>query len=24
MMKFESKENNGEEAIVYPRKVLTL
>jgi hypothetical protein len=24
MMKFESEENNGEEAIVYPRKVLAL
>jgi hypothetical protein len=24
MMKFESEENNGEEAIIYPRKVLTL
>jgi hypothetical protein len=24
MMKFESKENNGEEAIVYPGKVLAL
>jgi hypothetical protein len=24
MMKFEYKENNGEQLIVYPRKVLTL
>ena len=24
MMKFESEENNGEEAIIYPRKVLAM